>query len=105
MNALTLNPNKKHFTFIIQNLVSFFTILLMFFTNKQHYSFAWMANPRSWLSVLVYMLFFSVGQMIVKVYIFKKEYGVLRSILSGALGVLISAAIFYLFAYLGHILP
>ena len=104
MNALTLNLPKKHFTFIVQNLVSFVFVIFLAYIDEGYYSFKWMLEPRAWLAVLIYVGIFSIGQMIAKVYFFKEEYDLGKSIGIGFVGIGINLALIIALVFLGKAL-
>ena len=104
MNALSLNIPRKHFSFIIQNLVSVFVTLFLFYIDEGYYSFKWMHEPGAWFVFILYFAFFGIGQMITKVYIFKKEYNILTSIVIGFIGLAISIGVVMLFVLIAALM-
>ena len=103
MNALSLNLPKKHFTFTIQTLVTAVFVLYLFYIDEGYFDLRWMKSLQNWFWFAIYILVFSVGQMIAKVYLFKKEYNLLKSIVIGITGVMIDVIIIMLFVLVKHI--
>jgi hypothetical protein len=92
MNVLTLDPPKKHFTFAIQMMVTLVFVLFLIYIDEGNYSFPSFFDIKNLIGLLIGVGLFSIGQMIAKVYLFKKEYKLWISILIGFVGIAIDLA-------------